>query len=112
MRGYVQAHRLAHQEKILSAPRRRAFPKRWKREDAKLPRGMIIYLRRTDETGRIKLLGRDFLVSKDWLHRLVRAEIDLDEGKVRFFALRRAEWKTQRLIKTMTLRLTKKKIEE
>ena len=33
---YVQAHRLAHQEKILSAPRRRAFPKRWKRDDKNL----------------------------------------------------------------------------
>ena len=44
---YVQAHRFAHQEKILSAPRRRAFPKRWKRDDKKPLRRKIMYLRRT-----------------------------------------------------------------
>ena len=103
LRDYVQAHRLAHQEKILSAPRRRAFPKRWKRDDSQPLRGMIIYLRRTDGSGRIKLLGREFLVSKDWLHRLVRVEVDIDEDKIRFFALRRADWKRERLIKTRTL---------
>jgi len=105
---YVEAYRLEHQEKMLSAPRRRAFPKHWKREDKKPVSGTIIYLRRTDGEGRIRLLEREFLVSKNWLYRLVRAEVDLDEGKVRFFALRRAEWNKQRLLKTMMLRWTKK----
>jgi len=109
---YVQAHRPAHQEKILLAPRRRAFPKRWKRDDRQPLRGMIIYLRRTDGSGRIKLLGREFLVSQDWLHRPVRVEVDIDEGKIRFFALRRADWKRERLIKTRTLRLAKEKVGE
>ena len=105
---YVQAHRLAQQENILVAPRRRAFPKRGKRDDSKPLTGTIIYLRRTDGSGRIKLLGREFLVSKDWLYRLVRVEVDLDASKVSFYALRRADWKTQRLLKTRSLRLIKK----
>ena len=106
---YVQAHRAAHQEKILSAPRRRAFPKRWQREDKKPLSGTIIYLRRTDEWERVRFLEREFLVNKNWTHRLVRIEVDLDNGKVHFFALRRAEWRKQRLLKTRTLRMEKEK---
>ena len=105
---YVQAHRLAHQAEIITAPRRRPFPKRWKRDDAKPPRGKIIYLRRTDGSGRVRFLEREFLVNAHWINRLVRVEVDLDKGKVDFFALRRAEWKTQRLLKTMKFSLTKK----
>ena len=109
---YVQAHRFVHQEKILSAPRRRAFPKRWKRNDKTLFPGKIIYLRRTDGSGRIRLLEREFLVSEHWVNRLVRAEVDLEESKIRFFALRRAEWSKQRLLKTMKLRLAKKTVSD
>jgi hypothetical protein len=50
---YVQAHRLAHQGEIVTAPERRPFPKRWKRDDARPLRGKIIYLRRTNGSGRI-----------------------------------------------------------
>ena len=68
----------------------------------------MIYLRRTDGSGRIRFLERNFLVSEHWINRLVRAEVDLDEGKVRFYGLRRADWKSQQLLKTMTFRLSKK----
>jgi len=105
---YVQAHRLAHQAEIVMAPRRRPFPKRWQRDDAKPPRGKMIYLRRTDGSGRVRFLEREFAVCEHWINRLVRAEVNWDEGKVHFFALRRADWKTQRLLKTMMFSLTKK----
>jgi hypothetical protein len=105
---YVQAHRLAHQGEIVTAPRRRSFPKRWKRDDARPPQGTIIYLRRTDGSGWVRFLERDFLVSEHWINRLVRVEVNLDEGKVRFFGLRRADWTSQRLLKTMKFRLSKK----
>ena len=108
MEEYIQAHRLAHQGEIIVAPRRRPFPKRWKRDDAKPLRGKIIYLRRTDGSGRIRFLEQDFLVSEHWINRLVRAEVDWDEGKVRFYGLRRADWKSQQLLKTMKFRLSKK----
>ena len=105
---YVQAHRIAHQGEIITAPRRRPFPKRWRRDDAKPLRGKMIYLRRTDGSGRIRFLERDFLVSEHWINRLVRAEVDLDEEKVRFYGLRRVDWKSQRLLKTMRFQLSKK----
>ena len=99
---------LAHQGEIVVAPRRRLFPKRWRRDDAKPLRGKIIYLRRTDGSGRIRFLERNFLVSEHWINRLVRAEVDWDKEKVRFYGLRRADWKSQRLLKTMKFRLSKK----
>jgi hypothetical protein len=104
---YVQAHRFVYQEKILLAPRRRAFPKRWQRDDKKPLSGTIIYLRRTDGSGRIRFLEREWLVCENWINRLVRVGVNLDEGKVRFFALRRADWSKHRLLKTMALRLPK-----
>jgi hypothetical protein len=105
---YVQAHRFAYQEKILSAPRRRAFPKRWKRDDKKPLSDTIIYLRRTDRSGRIRFLEREWLVNENWINRLVRVEVNLDEEKVRFYALRRADWGKHRLLKTAALRLPRK----
>ena len=105
---YVQAHRLAHQGEIVMAPRRRPFPKRWKRDDARPPQGTMIYLRRTDGSGRVRLLEREFLVSKHWINRLVRVEVNLDEGRVRFWGLRRADWTSQRLLKTMKFHPAKK----
>jgi len=105
---YVQAHRLAHQEKIVSAPCRRPFPKRWKRDDARTPSGKIFYLRRTDGSGWVRFLERDFFVSEHWVNRLIRAEVDLDESKVQFFALRRADWQLLRLLKTVKFSLSKK----
>jgi transposase len=104
---YIRSHRQAHQGEIVTAPRRRPFPKRWKRDDTKPLCGKMIYLRRTDGSGRVRFLEREFLVSEHWINRLVRAEVDLDEGKVRFWGLRRADWQTQRLLKTMTFTLSK-----
>ena len=37
------------------------------------------------------MLGRRFEVDATWPHRLVRAEVDLDAGRIRFYALRRRE---------------------
>jgi hypothetical protein len=105
---YVQAHRLAHHAEIVTAPRHRPFPKRWQRDDAKPPCGKMIYLRRADGSGGVRFLEREFLVSEHWINRLVRAEVDLNEGKLHFFALRRAEWKSQRLLKTSKFSLSKK----
>jgi hypothetical protein len=66
---------------------------------------MIIYLRRTDEQGIISVLEHDFFVSQQWFNRLVRVEVDLTKGVLRFYALRRADWKKHRLIKTIKFNL-------
>jgi len=43
--------------------------------------GMVIYLRRTDEFGAIRVLGHRLEVDAQWVHRLVRAEVDLEANK-------------------------------
>jgi hypothetical protein len=108
LKEYVLEHRLQQQSTIVIAPPRRVFPKRWKSNDTTLKlrtNAMIIYLRRTDEHGTISVLENDFLVSQQWLNRLVRVEVDIVKGVLRFYAMRRADWKKHRLIKTIKFNL-------
>jgi hypothetical protein len=103
LKQYVLEHRLKQQQNIVTSPQRRTFPKRWKWDETKwgiVPNTMIIYLRRTNEHGFISFLENDFWVGQHWVNRLVRAEVDLVKGVLRFYALRRADWKKHQLIKT------------
>ena len=47
----------------------------------------------------MELLGHRFAVDPHWPHRLVRAEVDLDAGVIRFYALRRRDPTHQPLLK-------------
>jgi hypothetical protein len=55
------------------------------------PRGRIIFVRSPDAAGAVRLLERDLAVDPRWANRLVRAECDLDAGKIRLYALRRKD---------------------
>jgi hypothetical protein len=109
---YIAAHRQRHARRIDAAPRRRHFPKRWKFDLQQHPCGKILFLRRTDDQGRVKLLGRTFLVDRFWPHRLVRAEVDLDAKHIAFLALRRREPTDQRLLGKVKYILPKKPFKE
>jgi putative transposase len=99
-------------DRIESAPPRRAFPKRW-RLDLQAPlRGRLIYVRRTDAAGRAEVLGRSFEVDERWVHRLVRAEVDLKAGAIRFYRLRRREPGDQPLIREVSHRIKHKQFHE
>ena len=87
---YVQALRQQKAVRIASAPPRRTGPLSLPDLGAPL-RGCLVFLRRTDGRGRAHLLGRHFSVDRLWTHRLVRAEVDLTAGEIRFHALRRRE---------------------
>lgn len=95
---YIAAHRQRHARRIESAPPRRCFPKRWRLDLQQQPRGTVIFLRRTDDHGKISLLGHAFFVDRSWVHRLVRAEVNLDAKRIRFYALRRRDPDDQRLL--------------
>jgi hypothetical protein len=88
---YVAASRQRNAARIAAAPPRRSIPRRWQLNLQQAPRGKIIYLRRTNDQGRVQILGHTFSVDPHWLHRLVRSEVDLDQNTIRFFALRRRE---------------------
>ena len=71
------------------APARRPFPQRGQLDLPKRPGGTVLYLRRTDHAGAIRVLGHRWEVDKLWLNRLVRAEVDLEANQSRCYRLRR-----------------------
>jgi hypothetical protein len=93
-----QRRRAAREDR---APGRRPFPKRWTLDLHQRPRGMVIYLRRTDELGAIRVLGHRLEVDAQWVHRLVRAEVDLETQQIRCYRLRRRAPDEQPLVRTI-----------
>jgi hypothetical protein len=108
---FVAAARLRSAARIESAPPRRPVPAGWVM-DLQALRGKVIFLRRTDAKGRASLLGHTFDVDRKWADRLVRAEVDLDGKRVRFYALRRREPSWQPLLKTHPYRPPKGRFTE
>lgn len=109
---YVAAARSRAAARIESAPPRRPLPKGWALDLQAHPRGRLVYLRRTGEHGAVELLGRRFEVDATWPHRLVRAEVDLDAGRIRFYALRRRAPDQQPLLCEVAYRLPRRKFSE
>jgi hypothetical protein len=95
---FVEAARQRSAPRIEAAPERLPFPARWSLNLQQPLRGRVIFLRRTDASGRVSLLGRTYPVSSTWLHRLVRAEVNLDAGEIRIHALRRRDPACQPLL--------------
>lgn len=98
--------------RIEAAPKRRPFPEGWKLDLQAHPRGRIIFLRRTSAQGVVELLGHRFEVDASWSHRLVRAEVDLDAGRIHFFALRRREPNHQSLRREVAYTLPRRRFQE
>jgi hypothetical protein len=66
------------------------------------PSGRIVFLRRTDRRGTVSVFNRPYHVDRQWPHRLVRAELDLDDRRLRCYALRRREPAHQPLLRDHT----------
>ena len=105
---FVAAYRQRRAVRDDQAPGRRKFPKRWTLDLQARPRGTVIYLRRTDDTGAIRVLGHRWAVDALWVHRLVRAEVDLDAHQIRCYKLRRGAPEEQPLAKTFKYVFPKK----
>ncbi|MDZ4287381.1 MAG: hypothetical protein U0984_05455 [Prosthecobacter sp.] len=101
--AYVRACQLKAAQRIAKARGlRRAFPARFK-VDLKTPlQGTVILLRRSDEKGRVTVLGRLYKIRGNWQHRLVRVEINFTAKELHFYALRRAASTSQPLLKSQT----------
>jgi transposase len=98
---YVAARRLRNQALAEAAPQRQPMPKGFKLNLRAPLRGLMIFIRRTDETGHVHLLGQRFAVSPNWPHRLVRCEVDFDHHCIRCFGLRRRAPSEQPLLATI-----------
>jgi len=96
---YLRAYHQRAAVRIEAAPQRRPFPASWQPDLQARPDGMVIFIRRTSETGAVRLLGRAFEADPLWPHRLVRCEVDLRGDTIRFHALRRREPHHQPLLR-------------
>ncbi len=90
-RNYIVASRTRHDQRIQAAPLRRPFPLAWKLDLQAAPKGRMVFVRRTNDQGQVDVLGHTLLADIQWTHRLVRAEVDFGEAKIRLFALRRSQ---------------------
>jgi transposase-like protein len=95
---WVAAVGVRNAARIERAPARRSFPADLDLNLGAHPRGVVIFIRRTDDHGFASLLGRRFFIDDLWTHRLVRAEVDLERSHIRFFALRRRDPADQPLL--------------
>lgn len=95
---YIAAHRARHQSQSDAAPKRQCMPRRFVLDLQAPLRGTLIFIRRTNDDGVVRLLGHNRQVSGQWLHRLVRCEVDFDHQVIRCFALRRADPNEQPLL--------------
>ncbi len=104
-RRYVQALLNQRAARLEAAPNRRAFPGTWKPDLKKRPRGRLVYLRRSNGSSEVTLLGQTWPLDQVWPNRLVRCEVNLTQNKIRFFSLRRKEPTSQPQILEVDYRL-------
>jgi hypothetical protein len=86
---YIAASHVRHVLRLEGAPPRRPLPADGRVDPRRPASGRIIFLRRTTDTGAVFLLNRRYRVDPAWVHRLVRAELDIDAGRIDVFGLRR-----------------------
>jgi len=90
---------------------RRPFPRDWSIDWQTPPAGTVIYLRRTNEHGAVKILGHAWNVDSLWTHRLLRCHVDLVHHRIEFYRLRRREPNEQPLIKTLAYQLPSRRFD-
>ena len=96
--AYVAASRQRSAARIEAAPDRMPFPVDRVIDLAAPPSGRLVFIRRTSDQGSVSVLGVRYPVHRQWIHRLIRGELDLDARQVRFFGLRRREPDDQPLL--------------
>jgi hypothetical protein len=104
-RKYVAALLKQRTARIEAAPDRRPFPDPWKLDLKKRPGGQVVYLRRSNSSSEVVLLGKTWTLGQVWPNRLVRCEVDLDQDKIRFFTLRRKDPTSQPQVLEVDYRL-------
>jgi hypothetical protein len=94
---FVAAHYIKSQDRRKTAPPRLQWPPEplQTRADPK-----AVFIRRTDDQGRVRLLANAFAVDSNWKHRLVRCEVYLRSLTILCFGLRRTQPEHQPLLVT------------
>jgi hypothetical protein len=89
--AYIAAGRRRSALRIEAAPGRAPFPATDVGVSGQPAAGRLVFLRRTNDSGTVNVLGHRLLVDPRCPHRLVRSELDIDDRRIRFYALRRRE---------------------
>lgn len=110
--AFVAAYGRRLAQRIEHGPPRRPFPNDWRLNLQAALTGQVVYVRRTDATGGVSLLGRSFPIDPLWAHRLLRCEVDLTHHQIQVYRLRRRDPDQQPLIKTLEYRLPQKRFRE
>jgi hypothetical protein len=76
----------------------------WRLSLRALVHGGLIFQRRMTTQGEVTVLSHRFIVDATWPHRLVRAEVDVDEEIIHFSAQRRREPMAQPRLRTLPIR--------
>ncbi len=98
---YVAACHQRSASRIEAAPSRWEFPDDWNLDLSWPLEGTVIFIRRTNNQGHVSLLGHSFHVNSTWCNRLLRCNVDLTAGRIRFYRLRRREPNKHPLLKTI-----------
>ena len=109
---YVAACHRRSASRIEAAPTRWEIPADWKLDLSQPLTGTVIFIRRTDNRGHVKLLGHDYEASSQWCNRLVRCNVDLTNGRIRIYQLRRRTPTKQPLLKSIRYDVPKKRFKE
>ena len=109
---FIAARRAQLAQRIEQAPARPPIAPDWRLDLQRAPSGQIIFLRRSDSQGRILVLGRPFVAAPDWLHRIVRALVDLDTDRITFHGLSRRNPEHHLLLGHQDYRIPKKRFHE
>ncbi len=93
--AYVAAHRQRSAARRDGAPTRRLVPNDWALDlqvhPADTPASRLVFIRRTDASGKVRVLGHSLEVDPAWSSRLVRCDVDLAGKRIRLHRLRRRE---------------------
>lgn len=84
--------------RFANAPARLPWPANPAPATLLLPRGRVIFIRRTNDRGSLTVLGHTWRIDPHWCHRLVRAEVDLATARISCYGLRRSAPAEQPLI--------------
>ena len=109
---FVAATRLRRAARVEAAPPRRPIPASWQLDLQAPPTGRVVFLRRTNDAGAVALLGHTFSLDALWPHRLVRCEVQLPSGPIRFYRLRRRQPDDQPLIREVPYVLPARRFKE
>lgn len=109
---FVNAVREKQSARMDGAPDRWEFPDDFRLDYQAAPKGKVIFIRRTNEKGRLDVMGHSWDVDRGWPHRLVRAEVDLAENEISFFRLRRRDPEDQPCLGVAEYHFPKRKFHE